>query len=361
MIKTNRLSFLPFLAVMLICALAGCKGNGGSNGKKTILTPASTGNPYEVLVVADPEDFQKKAYNALFEVLDDDVPGLPQSESQFKVSKVTTDGFYRTLRFCRNIILVKIDPMYSQGKIKFSRDVYSTPQMIMTIQAGSDAQFADFVTKNADQITGFFKTAEMNREIERLKSRHSLVISEKVQKQFGCDIWMPQELTKMKTAKDFFWASTNKGEKDMNFVIYSYPYTDVNTFTEKYCLDKRDSVMKVNIPGPKEGQYMTTTRPPFVKVTDGVVKNEYAQIARGLWEMENYDMGGPFVSISRVDVKNQRVIVVEGFVYAPGDLKKNLMRRLEAALYTLQLPDEIDAEHFNYDIDEVTIEPESLK
>ncbi len=352
-------TLLPLMALMLVCALAGCKGEGG--GKKTILTPASTGNPYEVLVVADSEDFQKRAYNALFEVLNDDVPGLPQPESQFKVSKVTTEGFYRNLRFCRNIIIVNIDGIYSQGKIKFSRDVYSSPQMIMTIQAGSDEQFADFVTKNADQITGFFKTAEMNREIDRLKNKHSLVISEKVQKQFGCDIWMPQEMTKMKTAKNFFWACTSKGEKDINFVIYSFPYTDVNTFTEAYFLQKRDSVMKINIPGPNEGQYMTTTRPPLVTVTDGVVKNGYAQIARGLWEMEKYDMGGPFVSISRVDEKNQRVIVVEGFVYAPGDLKKNLMRRLEAALYTLQLPDEIDAEHFKYDIDEVTIEPESLK
>jgi hypothetical protein len=35
------------------------------------------------------------------------------------------------------------------------------------------------------------------------------------------------------------------------------------------------------------------------------------------------------------------------------------MRRIEPALYTLKLPDEIDAEIFNYFIDEVTINPES--
>ena len=51
-------------------------------------------------------------------------------------------------------------------------------------------------------------------------------------------------------------------------------------------------------------------------------------------------MGGPFVSHSRVDTETNRVVVVEGFVYAPEKMKRGLIRRLEGALYTLQLPDE---------------------
>ena len=56
--------------------------------------------------------------------------------------------------------------------------------------------------------------------------------------------------------------------------------------------------------------------------------------------MRNEAMGGPFVSHSRVDEKNNRVITVEGFVYAPEKMKRGLMRRLEGSLYTLLLPDE---------------------
>ena len=61
---------------------------------------------------------------------------------------------------------------------------------------------------------------------------------------------------------------------------------------------------------------------------------------RGLWYMENDCMGGPFVSHSRVDTETNRVIVVEGFVYAPEKMKRGLIRRLEGSLYTLQLPEE---------------------
>jgi len=51
-------------------------------------------------------------------------------------------------------------------------------------------------------------------------------------------------------------------------------------------------------------------------------------------------MGGPFVSHSRLDEKNNRVIVVEGFVYAPDKMKRTMLRRLEAALYTLEIAKE---------------------
>ena len=74
------------------------------------------------------------------------------------------------------------------------------------------------------------------------------------------------------------------------------------------------------------------------------VKGGYAYEARGLWYMENDGMGGPFVSHSRVDTVNNNVIVVEGFVFAPEKMKRGLIRRVEGALYTLNLPKEKEIE-----------------
>ena len=48
-------------------------------------------------------------------------------------------------------------------------------------------------------------------------------------------------------------------------------------------------------------------------------------------------MGGPFVSHAQLDEARQRVIVVERFVYAPETDKRNFLRRIEAALFTLEL------------------------
>ena len=58
--------------------------------------------------------------------------------------------------------------------------------------------------------------------------------SAKVGSMFDCDVWIPQELSNYKVGKGFLWASTNRASADMNFVIYSYPYTDRNTFTKEF-------------------------------------------------------------------------------------------------------------------------------
>jgi hypothetical protein len=51
-----------------------------------------------------------------------------------------------------------------------------------------------------------------------------------------------------------------------------------------------------------------------------------------------------------VDRPNGRVVVVEAFVYAPEKKKRDLMRQLEASLYTLNLPQE-------QQIDEIVVSP----
>lgn len=241
------------------------------------------------------------------------------------------------MRLFRNIIIVDIQDIYTQPKFKYTRDAYSSPQMIMTIQAPNQKEFADYVSKNGQVIIDFFTRAEMNRQVKLLEKKHNETLSAKVQSMFDCDIWMPVEMESYKQGENFLWASSNLN--DLNFVMYAYPFRDHDTFTKEYFIHKRDSVMKANIPGEREGMYMATDS-MFVDVEDIVVKGEYAQEARGLWEMEGDMMGGPFVSHARVDRANGRVIVVEAFIYSPDKLKRNLMRQMEASLYTLRLPNE---------------------
>ena len=45
--------------------------------------------------------------------------------------------------------------------------------------------------------------------------------------------------------------------------------------------------------------------------------------------------------------------------YFPNHPKRDYIRKLEAALYTLRLPDELDLEKFSYDLDEIIITPDN--
>lgn len=315
----------------LLSLLTACSSGG-------LMKPTSSGRAYELLVVIDQGLWERPAGRALFNVLDSDVPGLPQSERSFRIMYTAPAHFDSTLKLIRNVIIVEINKdRYTQPKFKYAKDVYAAPQTILTIQAPDETSFGLFVEENTQVIIDFFHRAEMNRQITMLSTKHNDQISTKAAELFGCDVWVPGELSSLKLGEDFLWAGTNSATADQNFVLYSYPYKDRNTFTKEYFVHKRDSVMKVNIPGAREGMYMMTDT-LMTDVRSIAVQGQYALEARGLWRVKGDFMGGPYVSHARVDTVSGRVVVAEIFVYAPEKLKRNLVRQLEASLYTLQLP-----------------------
>ena len=95
------------------------------------------------------------------------------------------------------------------------------------------------------------------------------------------------------------------------------------------------------VKGSVEGAYMGTeykVMPPQMRrvaVQDSVQAYE----VRGLWKiLDGEAMGGPYVSHTRLDQVNGRVVSAETFLYAAGQKKRTALRQAEAILYTLQLP-----------------------
>lgn len=301
------------------------------------LKTTSSALAYEILVVVDQDMWERPAGRALFNVLDTDVPGLPQSERSFRIMYTDPAYFDATLKAVRNIIIAEVKDTYTHAQMKQAMDVFATPQAVLTIQAESEESFAKFVAENSQKIIDFFTRAEMNRQIAVLEEEHNVDVERKVKEMFGCEVWVPGALIASKTGENFFWAGTNTATSDQNFVIYSFPYTDTKVFTKEAFLQKRDSVMKINIPGAREGIYMATDT-LLTTVQAIPVQKKFALEARGLWKMKGDFMGGPFVSHARVDTVNQRVVVAEVFVFSPDKLKRNLIRQMEASLYTLRLP-----------------------
>lgn len=324
-------SFFVISLLVMTMIVSSCKDKG--------FKPSSSGRPYEIIVVVDLDLWERPAGRALFDVLDTNVPGLPQPERSFRIMQSTPQNFDTVLKLIRNIIVVDIKNTYTQGKINYSSDVFATPQTIMTLQAPNEEELQKLVEENKQVIIDFFTRSEMNRQITLLEKNHDNYIATKVASMFDCEVWVPGELKNVKVGEDFLWASTNTATSDMNFVMYSYPYTDPETFTEEYILNMRDSIMKVNIPGAREGMYMGTDHRAIISKPI-TVHGQYAFEVRGLWRMIGDMMGGPFVSHSRVDEVNNRVITTEIFIYSPDKLKRNLVRLMEASLYTLKLPGE---------------------
>lgn len=340
-----------FLVPMLLCMFlfASCK--------KEFVMPRASGRPYEVMVVMSDEAWKAKEGRALFAVLDTDIPGLPQPERSFHISQVAPKHFDHILNIFRNVILVDINKqLYTRTKMKFSRDVHSIGQIVLTIQSPSADEFVDYCFEHGQEIIDFLTKMEMNRLVKELDGKYSKVTAQLAKEKFNCTLHAPDELKSFKRGDNFFWTSSNSASAMVNIAMYTYPYEGPHTFNKQYVLAKRDSVMAANIPGTLPSMHMATdtlctTCKPIV------VHGQYAYEARGLWYMENDGMGGPFVSHSRVDTVRNLVVVVEGFVFAPEKMKRGLMRRMEGSLYTLNLPYEEEVE-IKTTMEEVVITPQ---
>ncbi len=57
---------------------------------------------------------------------------------------------------------------------------------------------------------------------------------------------------------------------------------------------------------------------------------------RGVWNVEHDFMGGPFVSYTFVDPGNNQIVTIYGYVYHPNKKKRNLLRQVEAILYSVR-------------------------
>jgi hypothetical protein len=70
---------------------------------------------------------------------------------------------------------------------------------------------------------------------------------------------------------------------------------------------------------------------------ENVKNGAYMAELRGLWRLEKAFMGGPFISHTILDEPRNRVVTVEGFVYAPSLDKRLYVREIEAMLYTFYI------------------------
>lgn len=326
---------ISWIASMLLLSLLMGACKGGS------IRPNATGAPSEVIVVMENKYWDGAAGEALSKVLQAPVKGLPQQEPSLSVSQVDPGRFDGMFRVVRNILLVDIDStQYTKAAMNSAKDTWARNQLVIKITAPTVSDFISYVEKHGSAIDRAYVKEEFGRTQAYLQKKYSKTAQDKIREMFGLEISVPSDMTLYKDSTDFFWTTNDAASGRRDLVVYSFPYTDANTFTKDYMIAMRDSVMKANIPGGFPGSYMTTQK-QFVTDYQGIdVDGKYVGELRGLWRMEGDKMGGPFVSHAIVDEKNGRVIVAEGFVYAPETDKRNHMRQLEAALFTMRLSDD---------------------
>lgn len=338
-----------FIIIIAIC----CAGCDNSTTKVS-----ATGSIYECLAVINAENYNATAA-IIKDVMEADMIALPQIESDFTLSHVPATNFDDFLKPTRNILIVDINPnKYTIVKAKYSRDYWSHPQAVWRVQAPDDNAFAEYWKSNGNKIKAWFVNEELNRQAMFYRASTNKTARAALKKQMGCDMLIPEDYVLINGDRlmvngdsiNVVWCCNNKGPMRRDVVIYSYPYTDAETFTLSYLNAKRDSVLGKLVSATLPGTYMGTEYKVIPPVMRNLSINDVPQIAvdstlsgtfwgtevRGLWKMQGGEaMGGPYVSLTRINPINGRIVTAETFVFAPGQKKRNALRQAEAILYTL--------------------------
>jgi hypothetical protein len=161
-------------------------------------------------------------------------------------------------------------------------------------------------------------------------------LQQTIEKSFGVELVIPKGFSLITKQGDFAWIREETPETTLGILLYSFDYSDSTGLTAKSIVGTRNRIAKQYVPGPKEGSYMSTMQELPVITKDIYVLGRPAIELRGLWNVKGDFMGGPFVSYTMLDTTSNRVLYLEGFVYAPKYNKRNYIRRLEAILLSLQ-------------------------
>ncbi|MCR4825247.1 MAG: DUF4837 family protein [Bacteroidales bacterium] len=312
-------------AFAVLFTFSGCK-------TKTLL-PSVSGKAGEIIVIMEKPDWEDALGSDVRELLAHDCPWLAQKEPLYSLVNVVPSAFVDLFKVHRNILLFQVNPQIDSSGIIFKHDVWAAPQCVIQISAPTSAAAAEVLREKGPMIVSSIEQAERDRVIRNTLRYEEFSLYPKITEIFGGSPHFPSGYKLRKATDNFAWIADDKEGVYQDVFIYRYP-VEPDPFTLEKIIAHRNEVMKDNVPGMFDGTYMTTSIyfPPTLEYLK--YKGRDLAQTRGMWEVQNDFMGGPFVSHSFYSQDGSEILVAEAFVYAPRFDKRQYLRQVESILYS---------------------------
>ena len=323
--------------IALLLFFTSCK-----DAKESFVLSGSVGKSNHLLVVVERDDWNAKIGDNLRGFLGKLVVGLPQKETLFSVSRVAPKGFGSMMNKYRNILIVQKG---EKEEFRVQNNFYAKPQTIVYVTAKDEVRLDVQLKKHKKEIVQIFRNSDIKHLQNRFENKKLDDSKFETFKNLGISMTIPKDFRFVKDSLNFLWlrqrlmSGITQGDGVNNILVYSIP------LTEEFDLDARNTVInnrnlmgKMHIPGSDpERMYMITEAAFIPQTIPTIVDNKKAYETRGKWEVKNDFMAGPFINYTVVDKKNNRLIVFEGFTYAPSINKRDFIFELEAIGKSLKI------------------------
>lgn len=319
------------LSVLFVCFLFSSCNDSSKNQR---IIPSSSGSINTLLVVADNLLWDDSVGEAIRNTFAAPVPALNQEEPLFSLSQMPPQVFSGFAT--KNRIILKIEkgkPVGTSMKV----DAFARPQTVFVVSGMTNQEIIEQITNNASKIISSFKKEEI-KERQRQISK-SLFDDKVLEKEMGVSLNFPTAYRIAKQDGKFFWIRKDIATGTMDLMLYEVPLSNIKR-GDSAVIDivrMRDSIGEVHIEGPVEGSYLMTEEAFTPYFYETILDNKPTFETKGLWDVKNAFMSGPFINYAIEDKVNNRYVVVEGYVFAPSVEKRDYIFELEAIIKSIKI------------------------
>jgi hypothetical protein len=262
------------------------------------------------------------------------VLGLPQEEPLFTLKQFPLKLFEGFSTGSRNMIIIKKS---DKNLFEIRVNEFAETQNSIHISGKSTNEILFLLEKHTAEIIRRMRETEI--KANQLIISDSLQDIEKIKKKFNINISIPSEYEYVRRRKNFIWLKKEITSGNNSILIYQIPYNSIRDNNAVNDIVKvRDSIGRLYIHAKSNNARMMTEEayfPYFSKIR----WSEYdVYETKGTWEINSDFMSGPFINYAIKDKANKRILVLEGFCYAPSKEKRDLMFELESIIKTIQIP-----------------------
>lgn len=323
----KRIATLIFVFPLFFIA---CKDSSTKDYK-----PESIGPINQLAVVMEIPLWQGPVGDKVREIFAAPVVGMPQEEPLFNLENIPPQVFKGTTINSRSILFVSVDTV---NVAHVRTDVYARPQKIGVIEAPTESELIANLERMGAEMIAEFKAVELG--VKQRAFLKSLSKERELTDKFGVTMKVPSVYKVGKQDSNFVWIDRQIPRGTMNLLVYTLPrnYFRHDSTLVKDIVRMRDSIGEKYVPGPDVPGKITymRTEPAFSPaVFNTEIDGRKAIEVRGIWDVSGYPMAGPFLTYIIPDGSNSRLLVLEGFTFAPATAKRDDMFELEAIMKTV--------------------------
>ena len=324
---------MKHVLILILPAIVFIASCGDSSVTRTL--PNVTGKTGDVLVVMDKQLWDGTPGQAVREHVSPMLISLPQAEPAFTVMPVNPEGFRDIYVAHRNVIQAIIDPAKTEADMIMERNKWSETQLVVTVTAPDTASLAQCIRDNGEAIRRGINDAERERLTDWLTNSAGRERSVLTAGDTHWELVLPAGWKPDFNREGIMMISAETPASTQTVMV---SVTDRAT-SRLGCIELADLTQKRmsdEVKGPDGGSFMVIEQKVPVSCRSFRRSSTDFIEMRGLWTLEGGFMGGPFISYAFIDSATTRAVVVTGFVYAPREEKRELLRQVEALMYTVK-------------------------